>query len=71
MLLIIHKTKVLVAVFFVISLTIGYRISYQNVCVCVYIHMRVHKICSESNAFYFIMVADSVRGGCWWCGRRG
>lgn len=42
MLLIIHKTKVLVAVFFVISLTIGYRIGYQNVCVCVYIYICMY-----------------------------
>lgn len=32
-------------------------------CVSVYMYMA----CSKSNAFYFIMLTHSVKGGCWWC----
>jgi len=31
----------------------------------------LYKVCSESNASYFMMLAHDVRGGCWWCGSRG
>ena len=31
----------------------------------------LHKGCSESNPSYFMMLAHSVRGGCWWDGSRG
>jgi len=30
-----------------------------------------YKGCSESNAFYFIMLAHDIRGGCWWYGSTG
>ena len=31
----------------------------------------MYKGCSESNAFYFVMLASNVRGGCQWYGSRG
>jgi len=33
-------------------------------------YINIYKGCSESNAFYFIMLAHEVRGGCWWEGSR-
>lgn len=30
-----------------------------------------YESCSESNAFYFTMLAHNVRGKWWWCGNRG
>ena len=35
------------------------------------IQLTIHKGCSGSNAFYFIMLAHNIRGRRWWCGSRG
>ena len=33
--------------------------------------LLLHKCCSEGNVSYFIMLADNIRGGCWWYSSRG
>jgi len=39
---------------------------------CFMKHLEVNfKGCSESNAFYFIMLAPDATGGCWWYGSTG
>ena len=32
--------------------------------------LLLHKCCSEGNVSYFIMLADNIRGGCWWYSSR-